>query len=433
MADILAQNLPVKWTASVSSDKVVVLDSEDGNKLKIQSASLFQWPQGMQWIQWPTGATGATWPQWPTGATGATWPTGATGPQGQSQYVWVAYASDNTGTWASYTPTNLLKYRSEQVTTTNVQPALGTFTTWTKYLWDDGSGWDMYKSTYDTNASGVVDDSEKLGGQLPATYEKVANKWVANGYASLDATTKVPVAQIPSIAISWVTNLQTNLDAKANLSGGNTFSGEQINTWQITVTWWGTWPTTWNGIHTWFDTTNNTWTILSFHSGVDWRDLKINSKNLRLFTQDAERVVIQNDWNIIVNWQNWTGNLLTYTPTPTWSWGGAGTWVVAEGRYLSIWKLCYVEGRISMTWIWTLSGILLIPIPIMSSASALSEIPLEWFCCLQPENPAQASRWSPVISWSSSHFSFLYWVDASSFTWQSWAWKIRFRWFYYTI
>jgi hypothetical protein len=43
-----------------------------------------------------------------------------------------------------------------------------------------------------------------------ATYDRAA----ANGVASLDASTKVPVAQIPDIAISGVTGLQTALDGK---------------------------------------------------------------------------------------------------------------------------------------------------------------------------------------------------------------------------
>lgn len=36
----------------------------------------------------------------------------------------------------------------------------------------DGIGGDMFKSTYDSNNSGVVDNAEKLGGQLPSYYAK---------------------------------------------------------------------------------------------------------------------------------------------------------------------------------------------------------------------------------------------------------------------
>lgn len=49
MADINYNALPEKLTASVSTDKVLILDSEDWDKVKQQSATLFQWPQGNPW------------------------------------------------------------------------------------------------------------------------------------------------------------------------------------------------------------------------------------------------------------------------------------------------------------------------------------------------------------------------------------------------
>ena len=49
----------------------------------------------------------------------------------------------------------------------------------------DGSGaGDMKKSVYDTNADGVVDDSEKLGGQLPSYYAKANDIPVVPGVAT---------------------------------------------------------------------------------------------------------------------------------------------------------------------------------------------------------------------------------------------------------
>src|SRR5215469_11345506 len=73
-----------------------------------------------------------------------------------------------------------------------------------------GGGGDMFKAVYDTNGNGIVDNAEtaqavpwaNVTGK-PATFppdataEKVANKGVANGYAALDATGKVPVAELP--------------------------------------------------------------------------------------------------------------------------------------------------------------------------------------------------------------------------------------------
>lgn len=43
---------------------------------------------------------------------------------------------------------------------------------------------DMLKATYDTNADGVVDDSEKLGGQLPSYYAKASDIPVVPGVAT---------------------------------------------------------------------------------------------------------------------------------------------------------------------------------------------------------------------------------------------------------
>jgi len=63
------------------------------------------------------------------------------GQDGVDAYVYVAYASDNTGTGFSLTPTSELKYRAEiHVSTPLVPPTIGDFAgaTWVKYLGDDG-------------------------------------------------------------------------------------------------------------------------------------------------------------------------------------------------------------------------------------------------------------------------------------------------------
>src|SRR5258705_6246303 len=70
-----------------------------------------------------------------------------------------------------------------------------------------GTG-EMTKAVYDTNANGKVDTCDSLlwgsvKGQpttFPpdATAELVARKGVVNGYAGLDGTGKVPIAQLPA-------------------------------------------------------------------------------------------------------------------------------------------------------------------------------------------------------------------------------------------
>lgn len=61
MADINYNALPEKLTPSVSADKVLILDSEDWDKVKQQSATLFQWPQGNPWTDGTNWTNGADW------------------------------------------------------------------------------------------------------------------------------------------------------------------------------------------------------------------------------------------------------------------------------------------------------------------------------------------------------------------------------------
>jgi hypothetical protein len=56
--------------------------------------------------------------------------------------------------------------------------------------------------------------------------EATANKGAANGYAGLDATGKVPSAQMPAMAESQITGLTTDLAGKLGSTGPQTFSGD---------------------------------------------------------------------------------------------------------------------------------------------------------------------------------------------------------------
>jgi len=78
----------------------------------------------------------------PAGADGAPGPTGADGNDGTSMYTYVAFASDNTGTGFSLTPTDLLKYRAEiHVNAPLTPPTASDFASavWVKYIGDDGA------------------------------------------------------------------------------------------------------------------------------------------------------------------------------------------------------------------------------------------------------------------------------------------------------
>ena len=87
-----------------------------------------------------------------------------------------------------------------------------------KYVDDLASnkgGGDMMKAVYDQDASGTVDDSDKLGGQLPSYYAKASDltnkvdKVSGKGLSTNDFT---------SAYKTKLDNLDTNLSAKANAS-----------------------------------------------------------------------------------------------------------------------------------------------------------------------------------------------------------------------
>lgn len=125
-----------------------------------------------------TGATGATGAKGDTGDTGVkgdkgdTGDAGAAGADGADVYVYVAYASDNSGTDLNLTPSSSLKYRAEIHSATEIaSPASGDFSgaVWVKYIGDDGAdgtgSGDMTKAVYDTDDDGSIDgqDADEVG------------------------------------------------------------------------------------------------------------------------------------------------------------------------------------------------------------------------------------------------------------------------------
>ena len=130
-----------------------------------------QGPQGPQGEpgatgpQGPQGETGPAGPQGPQGATGPQGPQGETGPQGEPGSAGPTGPRGGDGV----SPTIAVS-KSGKVTTITIVDAAGTHTA-TINDGADGSGTgDMLKATYDVDGDGVVDDSEKLGGQLPEHY-----------------------------------------------------------------------------------------------------------------------------------------------------------------------------------------------------------------------------------------------------------------------
>jgi microcystin-dependent protein len=85
------------------------------------------------------------------------------GADGLDAYVYVAYASDASGTAFNMTPSDSLKYRAEiHVTAPIASPSLSDFTgaTWVKYIGDDGQN---LVSSVNSKTGDVVLDAEDVG------------------------------------------------------------------------------------------------------------------------------------------------------------------------------------------------------------------------------------------------------------------------------
>lgn len=107
MANIKAQDLPEKLTKAVPDDRVLMIDSEDYNRLKTQPAEYYRWDD---WVS-PTVNVIDT-PPWQTPA-----------------------------------------WHTVEITDVN----------WTKSFFVKDWWWDMEKAVYDKNDNGIVDDAEALG------------------------------------------------------------------------------------------------------------------------------------------------------------------------------------------------------------------------------------------------------------------------------
>ena len=124
-------------------------------------------PQGPQGEKGNTGDAGPQGPQGPKGDTGDTGPTGPAGPTGEA---------GETGPQgpAGVSPTVEIS-KSGKVTTITITDATGPHTATINDGADGSGAGDMVRATYDANENGIVDDAERLGGQLPSYYAKASD------------------------------------------------------------------------------------------------------------------------------------------------------------------------------------------------------------------------------------------------------------------
>ena len=78
----------------------------------------------------------------------------------------------------------------------------------------------MYKSTYDTTANGIVDNSEKLESRTIAQIQADITDTIgaSNGIASLDATTKLERAQVPTMNVTLEGDVSGNFAVDGSLN-----------------------------------------------------------------------------------------------------------------------------------------------------------------------------------------------------------------------
>ena len=150
--------------ANVEALEAAVQTPGQGDMYNVGTASpytIYMWDESEgAWLsqgqlQGPAGPQGEQGPQGPKGDTGEQGPQGEAGPQGEQGTPGVS-------------PTVTVS-KAGQVTTVTFHTAEGDVEAEIR----DGTG-DMLKATYDADGDGVVDDAERLGGQLPTYYAPAA-------------------------------------------------------------------------------------------------------------------------------------------------------------------------------------------------------------------------------------------------------------------
>lgn len=147
------------FTPSVSAEGLLSWTNDKG--LANPASVNVTGPQGPQGPTGAAGPTGATGPRGETGPQGLQGPQGATGPSGPK-------GDDGVSPTISVS-------KSGKITTITIVDAEGTHTATINDGADGSGAGDMLKATYDTDNDGIVDDAEKLGGQLPGYYAKAAD------------------------------------------------------------------------------------------------------------------------------------------------------------------------------------------------------------------------------------------------------------------
>ena len=153
---------------------------------------------------------------------------------------------------------------------------------WAEQAQASSQGGDMLKSTYDTNNSGVVDNAEKLGGQLPEYYQKsIVIEASADNVVDFNTLTEPGVYLIKNCSDKNGTTLNSGETTSASLDVTlivmRMISGSVTATQQLKMT-----PNTRTPLERNLKSSTNTWST--------WAVYKIQTSSINSGTFDGKMV-----------------------------------------------------------------------------------------------------------------------------------------------
>lgn len=187
-----------------------------------QGSQGIQGTQGIKGNTGPKGDTGSQGPKGFTGDKGAQGPKGDTGNQGVKgdqgisvHHIKGTSTTDGEGDFGAFGGIDTYTVYGDANETIN----LGFFRV-NNGAAKEGQYGIMYKSTYDTTANGIVDNSEKLEGRTIAQIQADITDTIgaSNGIASLDATTKLKRAQVPTMNVTLEGDVSGNFAVDGSLN-----------------------------------------------------------------------------------------------------------------------------------------------------------------------------------------------------------------------
>ena len=126
--------------------------------------------------------------------------------------------------------------KSGKVTTITITDATGPHTATINDGADGSGAGDMLKATYDVDGDGIVDDAEKLGGQLPGYYAKAADVPNVPAWALSNTKPTYTAQEVGAAAAehtheqSDIAGLETALAGKVNTESGKGLSTNDYTT-----------------------------------------------------------------------------------------------------------------------------------------------------------------------------------------------------------